>query len=100
MFCAASYVSRILGNQVKEVLHDLSVEAVKKQQSRHISAQWVSHKEVAMSCVYVTNYMSNERDSEPLAPGKVWFSNLSNIPNHDFSEAKKIHCNRRNDRLI
>lgn len=35
----SSYVSRILGNQVKEVLHDLSVEAVKKQQSRQISAQ-------------------------------------------------------------
>ncbi|KAG0578506.1 hypothetical protein KC19_4G028000 [Ceratodon purpureus] len=35
----ASYVSRILGNQVKAVLQDLSVEAERVQQSRHIPAK-------------------------------------------------------------
>lgn len=37
--CAASYVSRILGNQVKAVLQDLSVEAERVQQMKQISAK-------------------------------------------------------------
>ncbi|KAG0628687.1 hypothetical protein M758_1G045500 [Ceratodon purpureus] len=35
----ASYVSRILGNQVKAVLEDLSVEAVRVQKTKRISAK-------------------------------------------------------------
>lgn len=44
--------------------------------------------------------MLNEWDFELLVFGKVWFLNLLNIFNYDFSEVKKIYCNCRNDRLI